>query len=159
MADSVSEAILDAVVAKVAALNLSLGGSAVPVVLRKLPAASEDIDDPPLIAVVPSELEGGDEPFDTGDALCPQGRRLRTYVVQVVVIAPANGDNVTSLPDYQKWRQRIARAFGGTDPLPTIPEFLTLEVRPGCVIDREAHSKNYDYSAVGLYVSTVEPAE
>lgn len=160
MANSVNEKVTDAVLAKVVALNLALpGGDPVPVVARKLPAASESIDTPPLVAVVPSEIPGVDEPFDSGDALCPQGRRWREYVIQVVVIAVADGDNVTNLDEYRRWRQAISRAFGGAGPLPTVDEFVRLEVMPGAVIDREAHSKNYDYSAVGLNVCCVEPAE
>lgn len=138
----------------VVGLALALGLQSVQVKVRKLPKHQETVDDPlPLIAIVPSTKPDKDVPFDTGR----DGgiRKLRTYTVQIVIIAAGNKDAISNLDVYQEWREQIANSFAKPRSVEH-GKLLTTKFIPDVVIDRRVYSANYDYSGQAVQYSVVE---
>lgn len=153
---SVADALLNEAKAAVEAIGLSIGGTVVPVEVRKLPKAEESLDTLPLIAVCPGDQRPTERPWDTGSD--GRARALREHPVDVVVIAASNRDPVTGLAEYQEWRQKVSKRFGAPKSLATVRELYATNVVPDVPIDRNAYSKNYDYSGLSIRFACVELA-
>lgn len=144
---SIADTLHDEIVTRLTALSLGA-----PVLKRKLPSVTEEIDDAPALFVTPADVAGEDVPFSTEE------KRKRTYVFQVVRVTRSDRDNLTGLPAHHEDRQAIQGVFGPSLPL-DLDEFLSLKLTPGPVIDRAAYSKLYDYDSVcAVWVSCVEDA-
>lgn len=157
VSEDVYERIMDEVVAAVRSDPLRLAGADVPTDRRKLPTAGESLDTLPLTCVVPGNGAVKDEPWSTGKDGGPE--RLREYLVSVVLVVAGGKDPRQYLPEYLKWRARIANRFGRPRPLPTVTELWTVQIEPGLVIDPAAYAKGYDYTGYGLRCRCIEVVE
>jgi hypothetical protein len=144
------ELILDATLGMVEGLKLAYGSDPLAVVRRKLPEVREDIDVVPAVYVCPHQRAEGWKRW------CSEGWVRVAYLVSIVGIAASNRDAVSNLGDPLTWRKRIADAFSGPNPMPTVPTFHSLEVVHEVPLDRKAFENLYDLSAMALRVFSLE---
>src|SRR5262245_20075724 len=105
------------ILAALSALGLSVGGSPVGWIERKLPAVDDTLDVLPVGILTPPGEPDADTPFDTGAG--GTGRRLHEYVYDVTLVAAGNWQLQTGLPDYRAAREAISFRFGRARPLAT----------------------------------------
>jgi hypothetical protein len=143
------DAVLNAVVSDIQALNLQLNGSPLTVVRRKGVKGHPPSDVTTQITV--DEAETGEaverKAFSVGNV---------RYVVDVTIVTPGDRDWATNLDTYISWREAIYRAY-----LP--PRVLTsglyktagvwdVRPRPKTFMERAAMAKQYDLQALIIEV-------
>lgn len=146
---SVYNAILDAEVKAVQGLGLAYSGVALPVLKRKLPKVGENLDTVPCVIVCPSEAP---EKVVQADA---EGGKFVTYGSDLVLVAANNQDQSKNLDTQLSWREQV-EYLAEPQTLPPVPGVWMVQVTPGTPIDRAKVSQNYDYSPIGLQVTTRE---
>lgn len=154
-AESVYQSILDTVKETVEGLELNGTGDpgAPTVAIRKLPKAGESLDTLPMIVVSPSETPEEVRPLAFGGVF-----RIR-YRVEITVIRSGNRNVIKGLDICLDWRQQIRKALQVTGAFEDVDDVYDVDFTPEVVIDRNMVNSNYDYSALGLVVTTAETAE
>lgn len=158
MPTSNADIIHDGSVSIIQGLNLTLGSTPVTVVKRKVGTVEQATGAMPLISVSCSPRAGSSKLWDTGLNTGGGGRKEWHYYLQIDMSSPGNRNPLTGLPDYQSWRQTIARAFGipTVIMLPYPDQLYDIVNDPGPVIDRGAYKGLYDESVMTLDFVTVE---
>lgn len=149
MAASVFNAVADATVQAVSSLGLQFGAASLPVLKRKLPKIGETLESLPCLIVCPSTPE-------KAKYLC-FGKVKVQYAFQIVMVAAGNRDFAANLGTYLDWREQVRRLLQKKGALTGVAEVFDQDAIPEVVIDRNAVNSNYDYSALGLIVTTAEP--
>lgn len=141
--------VLNAVAGAISALGITFSGTPLPVAVRKLPRAEEQIDTLPLVCVVPKDEPEGLEVLDF------EGGRDLAYPAEIVIVSAGNRDlNATSgaanqvgLDNHMNWRQQIRNSLKG----PSLSGAATvwhMETSMELVLDRELVNLDYDYSGL-----------
>lgn len=144
---------LDAVVADHQAAALTIGGSALTVVKRKLPKKEETVDAPYQVTI--SAAADPDEVTPIGGY--PGARvYLVKYRVEMTLITPNDHDAVTNLADHEAWREATRARYQKTKPLAAVAAVKRVEIKPAPFLDRSKLADGYDYNQIVVSVWTYE---
>jgi hypothetical protein len=153
---SVADDVAGEILGIMAGLGLTVGGAAVTVSQRKLPALTEALDSLPAGVLSGSPEPDSDTPFDSGKD-GTRGRRLHEYVFEWALIARGNRDYLAGLADYRAAREAASLRLGKPRPLATAG-VLWVRLEPGPLLSREAVPAMYDCSGLRLRVGAVVAA-
>lgn len=140
--------ILDAIVAKITALQLMIAGEPVPVVKGKLLIKSGDLDRRFKIGVAKS-------PTPENNSRWTFRTNRIDYVIDVLMAAPYSGP-YANLPEYTIWRDTILDVFSAP-PLVGAPEVFDVTSRAGVFVGSAGESTEWDFQKVEV-IASVETA-
>jgi len=133
--------ILSAVVAKVSALGLSVGGVTLPVLARKAPVHRQKMDHDRMVTVSAAEATTRRRRF---------GLWATSYAVDVVLLAPYTGADAD--PQYSAARDSIVDALKGL-PLSGAPDVFDVDCQPADWLRPLGETSEWDWFACRVTAS------
>ncbi len=149
--------LLGAIRSDITALNLTLNHAPLPVNVRKLPKAEDPLLDPlPQVVVCPAVRPERVEQASFENLV------FKWYVIDVVILAANNGDEVSNLAAYAGFRDRISKLFQGPPATAALSALgpaplYDQRVEPKTFLARDPIRKLYDVQALTAVCYTIEP--
>jgi len=144
----------------VSALGLTLESTTLPVNIRKLPKKGEAVDGSYQITISKNKKEERLKPFAFTNTSVGQANIYKKWTwIDITLIAPNEGDQITDLNNYASIRSSIETAFKTpfASPIITgITSVVDVDVLQGEFLEVEKLNENYDYISTTIQVQTIE---
>jgi len=142
--------LLDACVAIQNTLALSVGGTVVTNVKRKLPKREETVDSSYMVTVNGAEL------VDAIRRAAFGGKYFVTYTIELTLVTPNDRDQLINLADHAAWRETTRAKYMTAGTLSGVGAVMRVEIASAPFLDRSELAVGYDYTQVVLSVQTYE---
>ncbi len=141
--------IMTAVKTQIDTLSISINGSAVTSVIRKLPKKEQTVDAAAQITISPTQMEPKVTPIAFGN------RFAHEYDVEITVISHNDNDQFTNLDTYATIKQNITNLFLLPSSI-AVTGVWNIRMLDNDFHDRKFVISGYDYMQLILRVSTIE---
>jgi hypothetical protein len=121
----------------------SVGGSIVPVVIRKLPKRREPLDSARRITVNAVEIP------DSVRRMAFGSRFLVKYRVEITLVEPNDNDAVTNLTEHTDWKEATRARYQAPGVLAAVG-VTRVEIDNSPLLDRRNLVDGYDFTRVGF---------
>ena len=142
--------ILEFVKTRQTTLNLSVAGTVLTIVKRKLPKREETVDSPYMTTI------SGAEVVAEVKRIAFKGKYLVPYVVEITLVTPNDKDELINLTDHATWLETTRGAYQVDLMMVAVGSIYKVEVIQNPFLDRAQIKDGYDYTQVVLRVTTHE---